>query len=60
MRTLRTGQKLTIIGQGGARFGMVPFDEAKAVVRRAYNLAIDYFDMARATATATPRTSTAP
>jgi len=49
MRTLgRTGQKLTIIGQGGARFGMVPFDEGKAVVRRAYDLGINYFDMARA------------
>jgi uncharacterized protein len=48
MRTLgRTGQKLTIIGQGGARFGMVPFDEGKAVVRRAYALGINYFDMAR-------------
>lgn len=49
MRTLgRTGQKLTIIGQGGARFGMVPLDEGKAVVRRAYDLGINYFDMARA------------
>jgi aryl-alcohol dehydrogenase-like predicted oxidoreductase len=49
MRTLgRTGQKLTIIGQGGARFGLVPFEEAKAVVRRAYSLGINYFDMARA------------
>ena len=49
MRTLgRTGEKLTIIGQGGARFGMVPFDEAKAVVRRAYDLGVNYFDMARA------------
>jgi aryl-alcohol dehydrogenase-like predicted oxidoreductase len=27
---------------------MVPFDEAKAVVRRAYDLGINYFDMARA------------
>jgi aryl-alcohol dehydrogenase-like predicted oxidoreductase len=49
MRTLgRTGQKLTIIGQGGARVGMVPLDEAKAEVRRAYDLGINYFDMARA------------
>jgi aryl-alcohol dehydrogenase-like predicted oxidoreductase len=49
MRTLgRTGQKLTIIGQGGARFGMVPLDEGKAVVRRAYELGVNYFDMARA------------
>ncbi|MBN9660221.1 MAG: aldo/keto reductase [Acidobacteria bacterium] len=49
MRTLgRTGQKLTIIGQGGARFGMIPLEEGKAVVRRAYELGINYFDMARA------------
>jgi aryl-alcohol dehydrogenase-like predicted oxidoreductase len=49
MRTLgRTGQKLTIIGQGGARVGMVPFDESKAEVRRAHDLGINYFDMARA------------
>lgn len=49
MRMLgRTGQKLTIIGQGGARFGMVPMEEGKAVVRRAHELGINYFDMARA------------
>jgi aryl-alcohol dehydrogenase-like predicted oxidoreductase len=47
-RTLgRTGEKLTIIGEGGARFHLVPFDEAKAVVQRAYDLGINYFDMAR-------------
>ena len=43
----RTGEKLTIIGEGGARFHLVPFEEAKAVVRRAYDLGINYFDMAR-------------
>ena len=43
----RTGEKLTIIGEGGARFHLVPFDEGKAVVRRAYDLGINYFDMAR-------------
>jgi len=42
-----TGQKLTIIGQGGARFHLAPFEEAKSVVRRAYDLGINYFDMAR-------------
>ena len=48
MRTLgRTGQKLTVIGQGGARFHLVSFEEGKAVVRRAYDLGINYFDMAR-------------
>lgn len=43
----RTGEKLTIIGQGGARFHLTPFEEGKAVVRRAYDLGINYFDMAR-------------
>ncbi len=43
----RTGEKLTIIGEGGARFHLVPFEEATAVVRRAYDLGINYFDMAR-------------
>jgi aryl-alcohol dehydrogenase-like predicted oxidoreductase len=48
MRVLgRTGQKLTIIGMGGARFHLVSRDEGTAVVRRAYELGINYFDMAR-------------
>jgi uncharacterized protein len=42
-----TGEKLTIIGEGGARFHLVPFEEGKAVVRRAFDLGINYFDMAR-------------
>ena len=48
MRTLgRTGQKLTIVGMGGARFHLIPFDDGAALVRRAYDLGINYFDMAR-------------
>jgi aryl-alcohol dehydrogenase-like predicted oxidoreductase len=48
MRVLgKTGQRLTIIGEGGARFHLVSFEEGKAVVRRAYDLGINYFDMAR-------------
>ena len=48
MRTLgRTGEKLTIIGMGGARFHMISREEGVAVVRRAYDLGINYFDMAR-------------
>jgi aryl-alcohol dehydrogenase-like predicted oxidoreductase len=43
----KTGVELTIIGEGGARFHLVPFEEGKAVVRRAYDLGINYFDMAR-------------
>jgi aryl-alcohol dehydrogenase-like predicted oxidoreductase len=43
----RTGQKLTIIGMGGARFRLIPFEEGPPLVRRAYDLGINYFDMAR-------------
>jgi aryl-alcohol dehydrogenase-like predicted oxidoreductase len=43
----RTGEKLTIVGMGGARFHLIPFDDGAALVRRAYELGINYFDMAR-------------
>jgi aryl-alcohol dehydrogenase-like predicted oxidoreductase len=43
----RTGEKLTRIGMGGARFHLIPFEEGKALVERAYDLGINYFDMAR-------------
>lgn len=43
----RTGERLTIIGMGGARFHLIPFDEGVALVRRAFDLGINYFDMAR-------------
>jgi uncharacterized protein len=47
-RTLgRTGEKLTIVGMGGARFHLIPFEDGTALVRRAYELGINYFDMAR-------------
>lgn len=43
MRTLgHTGVKLTVIGMGGARFHLYPFDEGAALVRRAYDLGINY------------------
>jgi len=42
----RTGQKVTIIGMGGARFHLNPFEDGVALVRRAYDLGITYFDMA--------------
>ena len=32
---------------GGARFHLIPFEEGTALVRRAYDLGINYFDMAR-------------
>jgi aryl-alcohol dehydrogenase-like predicted oxidoreductase len=47
-RTLgRTGERLTIIGLGGARFHLNAFDDGVALARRAYDLGISYFDMAR-------------
>lgn len=43
----KTGEKLTIVGQAGGRFGMTTYEEAKAITRRAYDLGINYFDCAR-------------
>jgi predicted aldo/keto reductase-like oxidoreductase len=43
----KTGEKLTIIGQAGGRFPLISFDEAKAIVARAYELGVNYFDNAR-------------
>jgi predicted aldo/keto reductase-like oxidoreductase len=42
-----TGEKLTVIGQAGGRFPLITFEEASAIVRRAYDLGINYFDNAR-------------
>jgi aryl-alcohol dehydrogenase-like predicted oxidoreductase len=42
----KTGEKLTIIGQAGGRFPLVDKEDAKAVVRRAYDLGMNYFDNA--------------
>lgn len=42
----KTGEKLTVIGQAGGRFGMVSYEEALAVTRRAYELGVNYFDCA--------------
>jgi predicted aldo/keto reductase-like oxidoreductase len=44
----KTGEKLTIVGQAGGRFPLIRFEEAAAVVRRAVELGINYFDTARA------------
>jgi aryl-alcohol dehydrogenase-like predicted oxidoreductase len=43
----KTGEKLTIIGQAGGRFPMIPYEDARAITRRAYDLGINYFDCAR-------------
>jgi aryl-alcohol dehydrogenase-like predicted oxidoreductase len=42
----KTGEKLTVIGQAGGRFGMVSFEEAVAVTRHAVELGVNYFDCA--------------
>ncbi len=42
----KTGEKLTIIGQAGGRFGMIDFEQAKAITQRAFDLGINYFDTA--------------
>src|SRR4029453_1738761 len=39
-------EELTIIGQAGGRFPLISKEEAKAIVRRAYDLGINYFDNA--------------
>jgi hypothetical protein len=47
-RTLgKTGQKVTMIGMGGARFHMISKEDGVALVRRAYDLGVNFFDMAR-------------
>lgn len=44
----KTGVEVSLIGQAGGRFGMITAEEAKAIVRRAYDLGLNYFDNARA------------
>ena len=44
----RTGLEVTEIGMGGIPIINVPFERAVKVVRRAYDLGINYFDNARA------------
>lgn len=43
----KTGEKLTVIGPAGGRMQMAGWDEAKAIVQRAYDLGINYYDNAR-------------
>ena len=40
----KTGEMLTVIGPGGARFRMISWEEATAIVRRCYDLGINYYD----------------
>lgn len=42
----KTGESLTVVGQAGGRFPLCSFDEAKAIVKRAVELGINYFDNA--------------
>ncbi|MEM0217085.1 MAG: aldo/keto reductase [Candidatus Bathyarchaeia archaeon] len=43
----RTGLEVSIIGFGGTWISELSFEEAKRVVRRAYELGINYFDTAK-------------
>jgi predicted aldo/keto reductase-like oxidoreductase len=43
----KTGAEVSIVGQAGGRFPMITAEEAKAIVRRAYDLGLNYFDNAR-------------
>ncbi len=43
----KTGVELTVIGQAGGRLALITREEALALVRRAYELGINYFDNAR-------------
>jgi uncharacterized protein len=42
----KTGVEITRIGMGGARFHLISMEDGVAVVRRAHELGINYFDMA--------------
>jgi predicted aldo/keto reductase-like oxidoreductase len=42
----KTGVKLTVVGQAGGRFPLITREEARAIVRRACELGINYFDNA--------------
>ena len=42
----KTGAKVTVIGQAGGRFPLINREEARAIVRRAVELGITYFDNA--------------
>lgn len=43
----KTGVEVSLIGQAGGRLSMVSREEGKAVIRRAYELGLNYFDNAR-------------
>jgi uncharacterized protein len=43
----KTGVKLTVIGMAGGRLPLISDEEAQAVVLRAYDLGVNYFDNAR-------------
>lgn len=40
----KTGEMLTVIGPGGARFRMTTWEEATAIVQRCVDLGINYYD----------------
>jgi predicted aldo/keto reductase-like oxidoreductase len=43
----KTGVEITVVGQAGGRFPMITAEEAKAIVQRAYDLGVTYYDNAR-------------
>lgn len=43
----KTGVEVSLVGQAGGRFPMIPAEEAKAITKRAYELGLNYFDNAR-------------
>jgi aryl-alcohol dehydrogenase-like predicted oxidoreductase len=43
----RTGLQVSIVGFGGTWISEISADEAKKVVRRAFDLGINYFDTAK-------------
>lgn len=40
----KTGERLTVVGPGGARLRMTSWEEATTIVRRCYDLGINYYD----------------
>ncbi|MBT3342818.1 MAG: aldo/keto reductase [Gemmatimonadetes bacterium] len=40
----QTGEMLSVIGPGGARFRMTTWEQATAIVQRCYDLGINYYD----------------
>ena len=55
----QTGEMLSVIGPGGVRLRMTTWEEATAIVRRCYDLGINYFDNSTTTGTVAQKKYTA-